>query len=131
MGRLDNTEFLKQVGDLLSTNSGKSSVYLTQKRLSPTLPLELSTGITDLPTNVIENETYPQNTATYPILIRISMNGKEKKDKKDKVKLSTVVENDQLEHFWSDYVQVLKNGFVGLKKKEKKKAKTKKGKVTK
>lgn len=127
MARLDNTEFLKQVADLLTANSGKSSVYLTQKRLSPTLPLDVSPGINDLPTNVIENESHPQNTTTYPILIRIAMNGK--RDKGEKLKLSTVVENSQLEHFWTDYVLVLKNGFVGLKKKEKKKAK--KGKVTK
>ncbi|ODV78152.1 signal recognition particle, SRP9/SRP14 subunit [Suhomyces tanzawaensis NRRL Y-17324] len=129
MTRLDNSEFLKQVAQILSTNDGKSSVYLTQKRLSASLPLEDTTGINDLSSNVIANDSHPQNTEQYPVLIRIAMNGKDRKDKKDKTKLSTVVDNDRLDKFWTDYVQVIKNGFVGLKKKEKKKAK--KGKVSK
>lgn len=127
--RLDNTQFLAQVGDILNKNSGKSSVYLTQKRLTPTL-YRKETDINDLPSNVVDNPPHATNNiATYPLLIRISLNGSVKNDKKDKTKLSTVVENTDLDQFWSDYVQVIKAGFVGLKKKDKKKAK--KSKVSK
>lgn len=126
MPRLDNAEFLKQVEAILATNGGKSSVYLTQKRLS----VDEVAGVTDLSTNVVQyNGEVQPNASTYPVLVRISLNGKVRKDKKDKLKLSTVVETAQLEGFWTDYSQVIKNGFIGLKRKEKKKAK--KGKVSK
>ncbi|ODV66577.1 hypothetical protein HYPBUDRAFT_153351 [Hyphopichia burtonii NRRL Y-1933] len=129
MGRLNNAEFLLKVGKLLEDNDGKSSVYLTQKRLSVPLETE-TTGINDLSSNVIEHEaSIPSNTEEYPVLIRLAMNG-DKKEKKEKVKLSTVVETTQLDQFWVEYAQVIKTGFTGLKKKEKKKSK-KSGKVTK
>ncbi|KAK6198933.1 signal recognition particle, SRP9/SRP14 subunit [Scheffersomyces amazonensis] len=110
--RADNHKFLKEFTEVLTTNNGKSSVYLTQKRLKPSLDLEES------------------SQDQYPILIRVTMNGKDKKDtKKDKLKLSTVVDTGDLDQFWQEYIQIIKNGFVGLKKKEKKKSK--KGKVSK
>lgn len=108
MGRLNNNEFVQKVGDLLTENNGKSSVYLTQKRLSPALDLEESTEVTE--------------SQQFPILIRISMNSS---DEKNKVKLSTVVETENLDQFWSDYSQAIKSGFIGLKKKDKKKSKKK------
>lgn len=123
MGRLDNGEFIKQFESVLSKNNGKSSVYLTQKRLTPALDIEPTEPLGDLPTNVVEIDSVPANTQSYPVLVRISLNGKEKSDKKDKIKLSTVVEPAHLEEFWTDYAQAVKNGFIGLKKKEKKKAK--------
>ncbi|EER35571.1 predicted protein [Candida tropicalis MYA-3404] len=126
MGRLDNSQFLKELTKLVENNNGKSSIYLTQKRLTSD-PQE-----NDLPDNVIPptDETKSNNESTYPLLVRVSMNSSNnKKEKQNKVKISTVVENNQLEQFWVDYVQVLKNGFIGLKKKDKKKSK--KGKVSK
>ncbi|WLF80484.1 hypothetical protein PVL30_004266 [Lodderomyces elongisporus] len=145
MTRLDNSQFLKQLNDLVVKNQGKSSIYLTQKRLSTpdfttTTTASKSSNThdykvpNDLPTNVIESnsrEEIPHNDETYPILIRIAMNSADnKKLKKEKVKLSTVVEIAQLNQFWTEYIQVIKNGFVGLKKKEKKN-KSKKNKVSK
>lgn len=59
MTRLDNSQFLKQVETLTQSNNGKSSIYLTQKRLSPSLSSITTTttaedeSINDLPTNVI------------------------------------------------------------------------------
>ncbi|RLV92263.1 hypothetical protein JA1_003303 [Spathaspora sp. JA1] len=128
MTRVDNVEFIKELTKVLSANNGKKSVYFTQKRLSPALPLDSSADTTtgDLPSNVIETEG--NNSNTYPILIRISMNGKDKNDKQNKFKLSTIVEPESLEQFWHDYIPILRAGFLGLKKKEKKK---KKGKVSK
>lgn len=128
MTRLDNSQFLKQLNEAVVKNDGKSSVYLTQKRLSSQEGAS-SVTIDDLPTNVIPDDRV-QNDTSYPILVRISMNSTNNKDKKqEKLKISTVVETDQLSQFWQQYIRVLKGGFVGLKKKEKKK--TKKSKVAK
>lgn len=131
MTRLDNSQFLKQLNEAVVKNDGKSSVYLTQKRLSSQEGAS-SVTIDDLPTNVIPDDRV-QNDTSYPILVRISMNSTNNKDKKqEKLKISTVVETDQLSQFWQQYIRVLKGGFVGLKKKEKKeKKKTKKSKVAK
>ncbi|KAG7192975.1 uncharacterized protein KQ657_001085 [Scheffersomyces spartinae] len=129
MGRLTNSDFLKELKAILGANEGKSSVYLVQKRLSTPLPVEMSEkedSISDLPSNVVVNNHFNNNTQQYPVLVRVATGHNEKKTKQ---KLSTVVEVDQLDQFWVDYVQVIKSGFVGLKKKEKKKAK--KGKVSK
>lgn len=133
MGRLNNFEFLSKLSDILTSNNGESSVYLTQKRLTSTLPIdEPKSSISDLSSNVIKADGFDENTTTYPILIRISMNGEKTKPgkSKGKTKLSTVVETNSLDQFWTEYVQVIKNGFVGLKKKDKKKNK-KTGKVSK
>lgn len=118
MGRLNNQEFLEAVEKLLVSNNGKSSVYLTQKRLTT---LDIDETNTDLATNVIEYGVPVTNTQQYPILLRLSMNGKKKGDKSDKVKLSTVIETEDLPQFWLSYMNIIKAGFVGLKKKEKKK----------
>lgn len=137
MPRLDNAAFISQIENLLQSNGGKSSVYLSQKRLVPALDLESVSGISDLPSNVIPQDITPPGTTinhtTYPLLIRVSLNGSDqRKSKKDKVKLSTVVEPGLVEQFWVEYSQALKTGFMGLKKKEKKKEKKKaKGKVLK
>lgn len=123
MGRLTNTEFLTQVNTVLSANEGKSSVYLTQKRLSPSLETPPTESLSDLSSNVVElPQKYTVNTQTYPILVRFTTG-----DSKSKV--STVVEAENLDRFWTEYTKVLKNGFVGLKRKEKKKQK--KSKVSK
>lgn len=111
---------------MLSANDGQSSVYLVQKRLSSDDTENGDNSISDLASNVVKNDLFPTNTQQYPVLVRVATGSTEKKTKK---KLSTVVEVDQLDQFWVDYVQVLKGGFVGLKKKEKKKSK--KGKVSK
>lgn len=134
MGRLNNSQFLTQLSEVLTSNNGESSVYVTQKRLTTTLPIDEPTPkINDLSSNVIKADAFEENTTTYPVLIRISMNSGNSKNtsqSKQKTKLSTVVETGNLDQFWSDYVQVIKNGFVGLKKKDKKKNK-KSGKVSK
>lgn len=113
MGRLENKQFLETLQTELSQNDGKKSVYLTQKRM-----VDLAEGSTmeDLPSNVVDTTGFATNTATYPVLIRASLNGK-------KTKISTVVQTDELDAFWTEYVQILKNGLVGLRKKDKRKKK--------
>ncbi|KAF5210603.1 putative signal recognition particle subunit [Clavispora lusitaniae] len=123
MGRLNNTDFLSKISNVLEVNDGKSSVYLTQKRLVQSLEPSSPSTLDDLSSNVVEHpREFPSNHQRYPILIRFT-NG----DKKNK--WSTVVEHENLDTFWTEYTQILKSGFVGLRKKEKKKAK--KGKVSK
>lgn len=133
MTRLDNEMFLAQVNIVLEKNGGKSSVYLAQKRLAPPLDVEAQHGISDLASIVAPQENVSlgrtANLQTYPLLIRVSLNGSDHRaTKRDKIKLSTVVEAYNAESFWVNYIQILKSGFVGLKKKDKKKTK---GKVTK
>ena len=59
-----------------------------------------------------------------PILIRAS-NGKSKVNREKKVKLSTVVQPDELEGFYTKYAEVCKAGMSGLKKRDRKGAKEK------
>lgn len=59
-----------------------------------------------------------------PIIIRAT-NGKSKKRRDDKIKLSTIVEPDALEGFYSKYAEVCKAGMSGLKKRDRSKAKEK------
>lgn len=133
MGRLNNSEFLKQLSELFNEENGGSSVLLTQKRLSIPLDLEENSSktnsekINDLPSNVIKHsDEFPENTQSYPILIRVAS---KPKSLKHKTKLSTVVEAENVEQFWLDYSQTVKKGVRDLKKKDKKKKK--KNKVSK
>ncbi len=62
------------------------------------------------------------------MLIRAT-NGKWKEEKKDKIKISTVVQADELEVFFVKYAEVWKAGMSGLKKRDRsgrKKGKAKK-----
>lgn len=119
--------------NLLTENEGKSSIYITQKRLSYTIDNEIETPqeFSDLPKGVktaIHKVEASNQEKFYPILIRVTDGNK---DKSKKIKLSTVVEPKALDAFWVEYTNVLKNGFVGLKKKSKKKAKKSKSKISK
>ncbi len=65
-----------------------------------------------------------------PVLIRAT-DGKSKEHRKEKVKLSTVVESDALDGFYARYAEVCKAGMQALKKRDRsgrKKAKAKKRK---
>ena len=72
-----------------------------------------------------------QPSAPLPILMRAT-NGKSKDHRKNKMKLSTVVEPASLEVFYARYAEVCRSGMQGLKKRDrsgrkKGKAKKKKG----
>ena len=51
------------------------------------------------------------------MLIRAT-NGKSKDDKKDKIKLSTIVQANELDGFFVKYAEVCKTGMSGLKKRD-------------
>ncbi|KAI4157322.1 MAG: hypothetical protein LQ342_008369, partial [Letrouitia transgressa] len=69
--------------------------------------------------------------STLPILIRVS-NAKSKERRENKVKLSTIVQADELDAFFARYSDIMKAGMSGLKKRDRsgrKKAKAKKKKA--
>lgn len=59
-----------------------------------------------------------------PVLIRAT-NGKSKDGRKDKVKLSTIVEADGLDAFYLRYAEVCKAGMGALKPRDRSKKKAK------
>lgn len=63
----------------------------------------------------------------FPILIRAS-NGKSKELRSEKVKISTVVQPEDLEAFFKQYSDVCKSGMQALKPKDRSKRKKKKAK---
>lgn len=64
------------------------------------------------------------NDQSYPILVRAT-NGKSGDKIADKKKLSTVVQADALDQFYSRYAEVCKAGMLALKPRDRSKRKTK------
>ena len=122
---ISNAEYLSKVGSLLqASQSTRSSVYFTQKRLLPYDSIDGKQPIHDINDPLITGEL-KKDTEKYSVLLRAT-NGSSKKEKK--IKLSTVVKSDDLDQFWKDYSVTLKSGMTGLKKKDKKKNKKKNSK---
>lgn len=65
-----------------------------------------------------------------PVIIRAS-NGKSKRNRSDKIKISTVVQPDDLGGFYARYADVCKSGMTALRPRDrsKKKAKARKKKT--
>lgn len=125
-GAANTSQFFTQLANLFehSRNKGHGSIYLTQKRLA--LP---SGDSPPSPTKVLDDplwDTHPENPL--PIIIRASNNKSSKRpgthrDDTDKIKLSTVVQPDQLDAFYVRYAEACKAGMSGLKKRDRKKGK--------
>jgi signal recognition particle subunit SRP14 len=111
--------------DLLSKTSQKSrgSVYLTQKSL---IDVPGATSTHSQP-SILIRATDGNTNAPNPK--SASKDGKITKDKSAKVKVSTIVNPDELEAFYTRYAEVCKAGMTGLKKRDRRgrKAKTKGG----
>jgi signal recognition particle subunit SRP14 len=79
-------------------------------------------------------DTHPPNPL--PIIVRATdgkSQTKDRKKNKDKVKLSTIVQPDDIEAFFARYAEVCKTGMQSLKKRDRskrKKDKSKKKKAT-
>ncbi|PNS17505.1 hypothetical protein CAC42_8048 [Sphaceloma murrayae] len=128
---LSHDEFFNQLTNLLSsrTQEGHGSIWLTQKRLSyDTLENPTPGKVADDPLW----DTHPPNPL--PLIIRATdgkstINKVEKKKSKSKVKLSAVVQPDDLDAFYTRYAEVCKTGMTALKKRDRsKRKKVKKGK---
>ncbi|KAH6890978.1 signal recognition particle, SRP9/SRP14 subunit [Thelonectria olida] len=120
---MSHDEFFTKLGELFNDRKGSDhgAIYLSQKRL---------VYGQDAVSSSVEKADLPPSK-TLPIIIRAS-NGRGKKDRTNKIKLSTVVQPDHLEGFYARYADVCKAGMTALKPRDrsKKKAKAKKKKAT-
>ncbi|CAI7613871.1 unnamed protein product [Penicillium bialowiezense] len=118
-------EFFSALTDLLSKASQKArgSVILTQKAL---LDVPGATSTSSQP-SILIRATDGNTNAPNPK--SVSKDGKITKNKDTKIKISTVVNPDDLEAFYTRYAEVCKGGMTGLKKRDRRgrKAKTKGG----
>ncbi|KAF2477942.1 signal recognition particle, SRP9/SRP14 subunit [Lindgomyces ingoldianus] len=128
---MSNDEFFAKLTNLFELNrkKGHGSVYLTQKRM--TIPPDTDGSS---PAKVLDDplwDTHPENPL--PIIVRANNNKSSKQpgtDREDvnKIKISTLVQPDQLDAFYVRYAEVCKAGMSGLKKRDKKKKKKEKKK---
>ncbi|KAM7197202.1 signal recognition particle 14kDa protein [Naviculisporaceae sp. PSN 640] len=124
MGALTHEEFFAKLSELIL--SGKDDklfeIFLTQKRFSYGAEIPKPTEEYPFP------ETSPEKPL--PILIHAT-DGKFKEDRPQRVKLSTVVQPDELDGFYSRYAEVCKGSMAALKPRDRKtrkqKARKKKG----
>ncbi|WYZ34367.1 hypothetical protein EsH8_I_000643 [Colletotrichum jinshuiense] len=120
---LSHDEFFGKLVELFEQRKGKGhgSIFLVQKRFS--YEQDLLSPTTDDPFT----DLHP--VKPLPVLIRAT-NGKSKKHRDSKIKLSTVVEPDALEGFYTRYADICKSGMASLKPRDrsKKKAKARKKK---
>ncbi|KAL7619998.1 hypothetical protein AAE478_010547 [Parahypoxylon ruwenzoriense] len=117
-------QFFVKLIELFDQRKGKDhgSITLVQKRLSYDQPLPESTSDSIFP------DLHPPRPM--PVLVRAT-NSKGKERRREKIKLSTVVEPESLPGFFDKYAEICKSGMATLKprdrSKRKGKAKKKKG----
>ncbi|KAF2858882.1 signal recognition particle, SRP9/SRP14 subunit [Piedraia hortae CBS 480.64] len=112
---LSNDEFFTQLASVLqkTQKKGHGSVFLAQKRLT------------------YQADSAPGQTAenkTWPLLVRATDGKSQSKDRvknKDKIKLSTVVQPQDIAAFYTRYADVCKAGMQSLKKRDRNKKKKK------
>ncbi|KAI5857288.1 signal recognition particle 14kD protein [Durotheca rogersii] len=118
MGHLSNDEFFVRLSELFDYRKGKDhgSITLVQKRLSYDHPLPDATG----------DAVFPDlhSSRPMPILVRAT-NSKGKERRRDRIKLSTVVEPACLPVFFDKYAEVCKSGMTTLKPRDRSKRKGK------
>ncbi|KAK3698795.1 hypothetical protein LTR37_016799 [Vermiconidia calcicola] len=145
-GHLSNDEFFTKLTSLLekTQKAGHGSVHFTQKRSlkSPSSPTpspnltHLVTYDTDAapsPAKVADDPLWDLNPPyPLPLVVRATDGESTKGDRKtknpDKVKLSTIVQPDDVETFFTRYAEVCKAGMQSLKKRDRSKRKKDKGK---
>ncbi|KAM0717767.1 hypothetical protein Q7P37_006099 [Cladosporium fusiforme] len=127
--RLSHDEFFTQLTGIIEKKQqkGHGSVFLTQKRLThdPSKPSARAETVPGDPFS----DLHP--TLSLPILMRASdgeTKSKEGIKNKDHVKISTVVQPDDLEAFFVRYAEVCKASMLSLRKRDRKKRKADKGK---
>ncbi|KAG8409606.1 hypothetical protein J3458_001096 [Metarhizium acridum] len=122
--QVSQDEFFSKLDELFTQRKGAShgAVYLTQKRLMS------HTEEDTMEKSDAGSDQYP--TGPMPVLIRAS-NGKSKRNRSDKIKMSTIVEPHDLDSFYTRFADICKSGMVALKPRDrsKKKAKAKKKKA--
>ncbi|OJJ48703.1 hypothetical protein ASPZODRAFT_130816 [Penicilliopsis zonata CBS 506.65] len=123
---LTHEEFFSSLTNLLNQTSQKArgSVFLTQKALIE--PTTEEGAVAPSRPSILIRATDGNTSAPNP---KSSANGgvSKTKSKASKVKISTVVAADELETFYTRYAEVCKAGMSGLKKRDRKRGKAKKG----
>lgn len=122
-GHLSQDEFFGKLVDLFEQckGNGHGSIFLVQKRLSYEQDQPSPTAADPFP------DLHP--ATPLPVIVRAT-NGKSKKHRDIKVKISTIVEPDDMEAFYARYADICKAGMAALKPRDrsKKKAKARKKK---
>ncbi|KAI9797897.1 MAG: hypothetical protein M1833_005097 [Piccolia ochrophora] len=121
---LTTEDFFVRLSELFESRRDKDhgSIYLTQKCLSHATSSNPKTS----PTNTGAGDS--ESASPSSILVRAT-NGKSKEHRKEKIKISTVVDSDALDTFFTRYAEICKSGMQALKKRDRsgrKKAKAKK-----
>ncbi|QPG93843.1 hypothetical protein C2857_003027 [Epichloe festucae Fl1] len=120
---LSRDEFFDKLVELFNRRRGTDhgAIYLVQKRFS--------FGQAKLSDNNML--THEDGGGPKPLIIRAT-NGKSKRQRDLKVKMSTIVQPNDIESFYVQYADVCKAGMAALKPRDrsKKKAKAKKKKTT-
>ncbi|KAG9667501.1 hypothetical protein KCU99_g8908, partial [Aureobasidium melanogenum] len=120
---LSNDEFFTKLVSLLETRQqkGHGSIWLTQKRLA--FDESSASKPTDSPLADLDPPSAP-----LPIVVRATDGNSQTKDRKksEKIKLSTIVQPDDLEAFYTRYAEVCKQGMQALKKRDRSKRKKQK-----
>ncbi|OHW99331.1 signal recognition particle 14kDa protein [Colletotrichum incanum] len=117
-GHLSHDEFFGKLAELFEQRKGNGhgSIFLAQKRLSYEQDLPSPTADDPFP------DLHPAKPL--PVIVRAT-NGKSKKHRDTKVKLSTIVEPDALEVFYARYADICKAGMAALKPRDRSKKKAK------
>ncbi|KAI3558740.1 signal recognition particle 14kD protein [Colletotrichum paranaense] len=122
---LSHEEFFGKLAELFEQrkSKGRGSIFLVQKRLT----YGQDTASTPPAGDDSFSDLHPANPL--PVIVRAT-NGKSKKHRDDKIKLSTIVQPDALESFFASYANICKGGMSALKPRDrsKKKAKSRKKK---
>ncbi|KAG6003837.1 hypothetical protein E4U21_001636 [Claviceps maximensis] len=117
-------KFFDRLAQIFDRRKGADhgAVYLTQKPLSSRNPMSVNEE-DDLPTHKV-------NEGLMPLIIRAT-NGKSKRERDLKVKISTIVQPHDIDIFYIRYADICKSGMAALKPRDrsKKKAKAKKKKT--
>ena len=123
---LTHDDFFTALTSLLSTphSTSHGSIYLTQKRLTFSSAPETNTS-SKIPDEPLWDTHSPH---PLPLIIRATDGKSQTKDRKknaDKVKLSTIVQPEEIEGFYARYAEVCKGGMQGLKKRDRSKRRKK------
>ncbi|KAG5952495.1 hypothetical protein E4U53_000686 [Claviceps sorghi] len=123
-GHLSQDEFFDRLAQLFDRRKGADhgAVYLTQKRFSFIDRVGMNEGH--------DSPTQENNQGLMPVIIRAT-NGKSKRERGLKVKMSTIVEPNDIDNFYLRYAEICKSGMAALKPRDrsKKKARAKKKKT--
>ncbi|TKA22015.1 hypothetical protein B0A50_08530 [Salinomyces thailandicus] len=128
-GHLSADDFFTQLASLIekTQHKGHGSVHLTQKRLTFD-----ANAAPAAPQKVADDPLWDlQPPNPLPLIVRATDGKSQSKDRvknKDKVKLSTIVQPDDVEAFFGRYAEVCKAGMQSLKKRDRSKRKKDKGK---